>query len=90
MNGLILVAIAVMVLLLSYLLYGGWLSSVWDLEQNTETPAIKYKDNKEFSPASKISAFASQFNSIAGVGAVTGPIIAIQFGWLPVFLNVLH
>ena len=33
--------------------------------------------------------FAHQFSSIAGAGPVTGPVMAMMFGWLPAFLWVI-
>lgn len=30
-----------------------------------------------------------QFSSIAGAGPVTGPVLAMVFGWLPAFLWVM-
>ncbi len=50
------------------------------------TPAKMYMDGVEFMPTSKNILFGYQFKSIAGAAPVVGPIIAIQWGWLPCLL----
>src|SRR5512137_3030566 len=53
------------------------------------TPAKMYMDGVEFMPTSKNILFGYQFKSIAGAGPIIGPIIAIQWGWLPALLWIL-
>jgi len=53
------------------------------------TPARLYMDGVDFMPTSKHVLFGYQFKSIAALGPVTGPIIAMQWGWLPAFLWVI-
>lgn len=89
MNGLILVAIALVVLTGGYLLYGRWLAKSWGIDKNAKTPAVVKEDGEDYVPSSKFTVFAHQFSSIAGAGPVTGPIIAAMFGWLPVLLWIL-
>lgn len=89
MNGLTLVGIAIVVLLLAYLLYGRWLAKTWGIDPEAKTPAYKFEDGQDYVPASRFTVFSHQFNSIAGAGPVTGPIIAAMFGWLPAFLWLL-
>ena len=89
MNGLTLVGIAIVVLSLAYLLYGRWLAKTWGIDPNAKTPAYKFEDGQDYVPASRFTVFSHQFNSIAGAGPVTGPIIAAMFGWLPAFLWLL-
>lgn len=89
MNGLILVAIALVVLTGGYLIYGRWLAKSWGIDQNAKTPAVVKEDGEDYVPSSKFTVFAHQFSSIAGAGPVTGPIIAAMFGWLPVLLWIL-
>lgn len=89
MNGLTLVAIAVVVLSLAYLLYGRWLVKTWGIDETAKTPAYRFEDGQDYVPASRFTVFSHQFNSITGAGPVTGPIIAAMFGWLPAFLWLL-
>lgn len=89
MNGLTLVGIAAAVLLFAYLFYGRWLAKTWGIDPSAKTPAYRYEDGQDYVPASCFTVFSHQFNSIAGAGPVTGPIIAAMFGWLPAFLWLL-
>ena len=89
MNGLTLVGIAIVVLVLAYILYGRWLVKTWGIDPAVRTPAIRLEDGQDYVPASRFTVFSHQFNSIAGAGPVTGPIIAAMFGWFPAFLWLL-
>jgi len=53
------------------------------------TPAHTYMDGVEFFPTSRYVLFGFQWKSIAALGPVVGPIIAIQWGWLPALLWIL-
>ncbi|MBR2207742.1 MAG: carbon starvation protein A [Synergistaceae bacterium] len=89
MNGLTLVGIAIVVLAFAYILYGRWLVKTWGIDPKAKTPAVRLEDGQDYVPASCFTVFSHQFNSIAGAGPVTGPIIAAMFGWLPAFLWLL-
>jgi len=47
------------------------------------TPAKMYMDGVDFTPASRNVLFGYQFKSVAALAPLTGPIIAVQWGWLP-------
>jgi len=53
------------------------------------TPAKMYMDGVDFTPASRNVLFGYQFKSIAALGPITGPIIAVQWGWLPALVWVI-
>jgi carbon starvation protein len=53
------------------------------------TPAKMYMDGVDFTPASRNVLFGYQFKSIAALGPITGPIIAVQWGWLPALAWVI-
>lgn len=89
MNGLTIIAIAIVVLGGAYLLYGRWLANRWGIDPKAKTPAYTHEDGEDYIPTSKAVVFSHQFSSIAGAGPVTGPIIAAMFGWLPVLLWIL-
>ena len=89
MNGLVVIVIAAVVLAIGYLAYGRWLANSWGVDAEALTPARRMEDGKDFTPASRFTAFAHQFSSICGAGPVTGTIVAIAFGWVPVILWVL-
>lgn len=89
MNGVVLMVVAAAVLAAGYLGYGRWLASKWGIDREALTPACRMEDGKNFSPASAFTVFSHQFSSICGAGPVTGTIVAMAFGWLPVVLWVL-
>jgi carbon starvation protein len=89
MNGLVLVVLVAVALAAGYLLYGRWLAHTWGVDPDALTPARRMEDGQSYTPASRFTAFAHQFSSICGAGPVTGTIVAMMFGWLPVLLWVL-
>lgn len=89
MNGVLLMVVAAAVLACGYLGYGRWLANKWGVDKDALTPAKRMKDGNSFSPVSAFTAFSHQFSSICGAGPVTGTIVAMAFGWLPVVLWVL-
>jgi len=89
MNGIALMVVAAVVLAAGYVLYGRWLANRWGVDRDAITPARRMEDGQNFSPASCFTVFSHQFSSICGAGPVTGTIVAMAFGWLPVVLWVL-
>jgi carbon starvation protein len=53
------------------------------------TPAKMYMDGVDFTPASRNVLFGYQFKSVAALAPLTGPVIAVQWGWLPALLWIL-
>jgi carbon starvation protein len=53
------------------------------------TPAKMYMDGVDFTPANRNVLFGYQFKSIAALGPITGPIVAVQWGWLPALLWII-
>ena len=74
---------------MAYLFYGRYLVKTWGIDPKATTPAVAKEDGTDFVPTNKWSVFAHQFSSIAGAGPVTGPVMAMMFGWLPAFLWVI-
>ncbi|WP_295138206.1 carbon starvation protein A [uncultured Catenibacterium sp.] len=89
MNGLLLLGLAALILVVAYLCYGRYLVKTWGIDPNATTPAVAKEDGTDYVPTNKWSVFAHQFSSIAGAGPVTGPVMAMVFGWLPAFLWVV-
>ncbi|MBP2642121.1 MAG: Carbon starvation protein, predicted rane protein [Firmicutes bacterium] len=81
-----LLCIALLVCAGGYFIYGRWLTKIWGIDLQAQTPAYRFEDGNDYVPSSKFTVFAHQFSSITGAGPVTGPIIAAMFGWLPVML----
>jgi carbon starvation protein len=86
--SLAVLAIAFMVLLVvAYRLYGGWVARQFQLDDTTQTPAHQRADGVDFVPTRPFYLFAQHFSAIAAAGPIAGPILACQaFGWLPCVL----
>ena len=89
MNGLLLLGLSALILVVAYLFYGRYLVKTCGIDPKATTPAVAKEDGTDFVPTNKWSVFAHQFSSIAGAGPVTGPVMAMMFGWLPAFLWVI-
>lgn len=89
MNGLLLLGLSALILVVAYLFYGRYLVKTWGIDPKATAPAVAKEDGTDFVPTNKWSVFAHQFSSIAGAGPVTGPVMAMMFGWLPAFLWVI-
>jgi len=91
MNALLLLVVCVIILILGYIFYGGWLNKVWGVKDGEEedTPAHNMEDGVDYVPTKAPVLMGHHFSSIAGAGPITGPIGAAMFGWLPVALWVL-
>lgn len=89
MNGLLLLGLSVLILVVAYLFYGRYLVKTWGIDPKATTPAVAKEDGTDYVPTNKWSVFAHQFSSIAGAGPVTGPVMAMMFGWLPAFLWII-
>ncbi len=53
------------------------------------TPATMFMDGVDFAPANRNVLFGYQFKSIAALGPIVGPIVAIRWGWLPALLWIV-
>ncbi|MBO4576711.1 MAG: carbon starvation protein A, partial [Neisseriaceae bacterium] len=89
MNGMLILIIAVVVLILGYIFYGGWLARQWGIDPKRPTPAHEFEDGDDYVPAPPYMVLGHHFSSIAGAGPINGPIQAAMFGWVPVLLWVL-
>ncbi len=88
MSSLVIVGIAIVVFVIAYISYGGWLCKKWGIDTR-ETPAHSKEDGVDYVPASKGVVLGHHFASIAGAGPITGPIAAAAFGWVPVLLWIM-
>src|SRR6266498_1651976 len=84
------VVIAIGLYGVAYWGYGRWVDrNVWRSDAKRTTPAHMYTDGVEYFPVSKYVLWGYQFKSVAALGPVLGPFIAIQFGWLPALLWIV-
>jgi carbon starvation protein len=90
MNSVIVLIIGFIVFFIGYRIYAKYVDTkIMKADPKKATPAKMYMDGVEFMPTSKNILFGYQFKSIAGAAPVVGPIIAIQWGWLPALLWLL-
>lgn len=77
----------VLLLVVSYRLYGKWVASQFKLDDARATPAHQVNDGVDFVPTRPFYLFGQHFSAIAAAGPIAGPILACQaFGWLPCLL----
>ena len=89
MNAMLILLVAIAVLVVGYIFYGGWLAKQWGVDPNRPTPSHELEDGKDYVPAAPYVVLGHHFSSIAGAGPINGPIQAAIFGWVPVLLWVL-
>jgi carbon starvation protein len=90
MNSVVVIIIGFIVFLIGYRFYAKYVDTkIMKADAKKATPAKMFMDGVEFMPTSKNILFGYQFKSIAGAAPVIGPIIAIQWGWLPAMLWIL-
>jgi carbon starvation protein len=58
-------------------------------DDSKATPATMYMDGVDFTPANRNVLFGYQFKSVAALGPILGPIVAVRWGWLPALLWVI-
>jgi carbon starvation protein len=58
-------------------------------DKKKTTPAKMYMDGVDFTPANRNVLFGYQFKSVAALGPITGPIVAVQWGWLPALIWII-
>jgi len=89
MNGIELVLIALVMYVVAFKLYGGFITKRLDVNNSKETPAHTMSDGVDYCPAKAPVLLGHHFASIAGAGPIVGPVIAAGFGWIPVYLWVV-
>ncbi len=90
MNAVVVLVLGFIVFFFGYRYYAKYIDSkIIKADPKRATPAKMYMDGVEFMPTSKNILFGYQFKSIAGAAPIIGPIIAIQWGWLPALIWIL-
>jgi carbon starvation protein len=87
MNSLWVLLWWIVILVLGYWVYAKHVAkNVFGVDPGRATPAKMYMDGVDFMPANKNVLFGFQLNSIAGGAPIIGPIVALQWGWVPALL----
>jgi carbon starvation protein len=90
MNAIVILLIGVLFIVLGYFWYARAINrNVIQPDDKKATPAKMYMDGVDFTPANKNVLFGYQFKSIAALGPIVGPIVAVQWGWIPALLWIL-
>jgi carbon starvation protein len=87
MNSLWVLLWWLIIVVIGYWVYAKWAAkNVFEIDGGRATPAKMYMDGVDFMPANKNVLYGFQLNSIAGAAPIIGPIVAIQWGWVPALL----
>src|SRR5437773_6573705 len=75
---------ALCVLAIAYRYYSAFLAArVAALDDARPTPAHRFYDGQNYDPTNKWVLFGHHFAAIAGAGPLIGPVLAIQYGYMP-------
>lgn len=84
------VAVGLLIYALAYWGYSKIVDKkIWQSDPTRPTPAHLYTDGVEYFPVGRYVLYGFQFNSIAALGPILGPGIALLFGWVPAFLWII-
>jgi len=89
MNLAWVVGITATVLVLAYRFYGRRVAHWLGEDQSCPTPALMFKDDKDFVPTRPSVLFGHHFATIAGAGPILGPLMAVCYGYGPVWLWIV-
>ncbi len=90
MNALVVALVTVVAYIIAYKYYARFLGDrILSLDPVRSTPAREFEDGVDFVPTRRIILFGHHFASIAGLGPILGPAIAVIWGWLPAVLWIL-
>src|SRR6516225_12418972 len=72
------------VLAIAYRYYSAFLAArVMALDDARVTPAHRFNDGQNYDPTNKWVLFGHHFAAISGAGPLIGPVLALQYGYLP-------
>src|ERR1051326_3118966 len=78
------------ILAIAYRYYSAFLAArVAVLDDARVTPAHQFEDGQNFDPTNRWVLFGHHFAAISGAGPLIGPVLAIQYGYMPGLLWIL-
>lgn len=89
MSGIWILGGTILIFIVAYITYGSWLARQWGVDPSKETPAHTLDDGTDYVPVKAPVLLGHHFSSIAGPGAIHGPMQAAIFGWVPVLLWIV-
>jgi carbon starvation protein len=89
-SAVLVTLISFAILGLAYVVYGRFLARrIFRLDDSRPTPAHTMQDGVDYVPTRVPVLFGHHFASIAGLGPILGPAIAVIWGWLPAVIWVV-
>ena len=90
--------ICVLILILSYFIYGKFIERIAGVDENIETPVQRLEDGVDYMPMSRLKLYLIHFLNIAGLGPIFGAIQGALFGpvafiWIvfgTIFIGAVH
>ena len=73
-------SVALVLLVLGYVVYGGFVNRIFAPDAKRVTPAVSMNDGVDYMPMPTWKIFMIQFLNIAGLGPIFGAIMGAQFG----------
>jgi carbon starvation protein len=90
MNAILILILSALGILVGYGFYARRIDkNIIKPDPDKATPATMYMDGVDFTPASRNVLYGYQFKSIAALGPIVGPIVAVRWGWLPALLWII-
>ena len=90
MNAIVVLILAALGIGIGYGIYAKRIDkSIIEPDPDKTTPAKMYMDGVDFTPAGRNVLFGYQFKSVAALGPIVGPIVAVRWGWLPALVWVI-
>lgn len=90
MSAFLIIVVSLILFYLGYRFYARFIGrKVLCLDPNFKTPAQEVNDGVDYVPTRPGILFGHHFASIAGLGPILGPAIAVVWGWLPAILWIV-
>jgi carbon starvation protein len=89
MSATVLLALAILAFVVAFFTYGAAVGRWLGVDAGRCTPAHDHNDGVDYVPARTPVLVGHHFASIAGAAPIIGPVTALAFGWLPVYLWII-
>jgi carbon starvation protein len=89
MNIALLGLVTILLFVLAYYVYGGYIAKKIGVAEGKKTPARLINDKVDYVPTHPLVLFGHHFAAIAGAGPIVGPTVALLYGYIPVWLWVV-
>lgn len=84
LHGMPVMLLVLVCLAIAYRYYSAFLAAkVAALDDSRVTPAYRFDDGQNYHPTNKWVLFGHHFAAISGAGPLIGPVLAIQYGYMP-------